>query len=87
VDCVARFRPGGGHKGAGRIFLHDAESDSFAVLDTTGPNEDGCWKVQQVGSRKLWDELEASFDAGEPDLDMWQVAVDAAGTVSLDLKR
>lgn len=79
------------YKGPGRIFLHRAETDSFAVLDMTGPDEDGSWEVRQAGPCRLWDELEASlhawFDAGQAGLDTWQVTVDDDGSVRLHFER
>jgi len=64
--------------GEGILWLVDYTSGSWARLHHH-PDHDGPYRVLQFGSRRLWDEVEASYrwwcDAGCPSADRWRFTV------------
>lgn len=68
--------------GEGILWLVDYASGSWARLHHH-PDQDGPYRVMQSGSRRLWDEVEASHrwwrDAGCPSADRWRFTVTCNG--------
>jgi protein-L-isoaspartate(D-aspartate) O-methyltransferase len=64
------------------LWLLDTSSRSWAALHHR-PHRSGPYRVRQLGSRRLWDEVEAAHrwwvEQDQPSVDRWLITVDAAG--------
>jgi protein-L-isoaspartate(D-aspartate) O-methyltransferase len=64
------------------LWLLDSSSRSWAALYHR-PDQYGPYRVRQLGSRRLWDEVEAAYrwwaEQDQPSVDRWLITVDAAG--------
>ena len=81
--CKFRYQPAAENNQEGVLWFLDPWSRSWASLHHVPAVASADYRVRQLGSRNLWDEVEAAYrwwvESGEPTAEHWRFVVSAQG--------